>query len=105
MFDGGETTALLLAEAQDNFQDKTKALASALSDGEFTMDDFEAIGELVVAGLAVEGAKILKGVTDVVAAIGGFFNNVANAIENGWKALTSVSVNSGLMHDWRMPLD
>jgi hypothetical protein len=88
IFENGEVADLLNSERVVAFRDDAKQIVSNLSDGQVTFGDVLAVGKLILDGIAVAVDFVIAGITDIVNAIGSFFNNVGTAILD-WLGLGS----------------
>lgn len=80
IFEDGNTVNLLRGERVQAFGSDAVATYDRLTDGQITLDDALAVGELLVEGLAVGVSIVLAGIADVADALESFFSNVISAV-------------------------
>jgi len=85
VFLNGEVSQLLDSGVEAFNQNAKKAVAT-LTDGKVSLEDIVAVGQLVLQSVSLVVDFIIAGVTDVINAIGSFFENVGEGIAN-WLGL------------------
>jgi hypothetical protein len=70
----------LLKEGTEAFDESTDKALQSWNDGKFTLEDLSSAIDLVGKGVQLVADFIIAGITDLAAAIGGFFDSVGDAL-------------------------